>query len=837
MNKLKSDFWSFFNDVRGHKDIGELREIVISLIFLKYANDKTISDTLSKISIPKNSKWIYLIDRVEDPKFLELLNDAFISLENRNLQLKNTFSDFDFLNKFKNDSDLLLVNNLFLKISKFNLPNDLSFSNFIDLLLSKFADYEGINVTSFTTPETVSKLMIQLLKPKNGLILDSTCGSGGFFQKIEEIYPQKKFKFYGQELNRSMLAIAKLRFAFNHKNSFQFSDPKNTLTTNQFPDLKSDCVIMHPPLHAMNWINNLSFNDPRFHYGLPPKNNANLAWIQHAIHHLKPDGKALVLLAQNSLFSANKAEISIRKKIIEDNFLEAIITLPGGILNYSGVKTCIWVLNKAKVTEDILLLESDSFSQSEINNTVFSESAQKEISQIYNKFLNVENLSRIVNKKELERNDYNLHPSKYIEVLLDGELTNPVHFSELLIPTKVKPGFIDYPVKSLSIKDLSDDIDNFEIFTSKLKKKIGLRNHSLFKGRALLLATLGGRLKPTFIDTLNEEIAIQKNVVIYNVDEEIILIEFLIQELNKEYVSRQFLSFLKGFGVKHIRKKDIQNFIIDVPPSIKQQGEIIKREKKIRFEKLVLESGFQKQLEDFKKEQEADLSSKRHMLNQDVSSLNSIVEYIRGEFISHKKGIQLETVLDDRDDTTMETLLDSLSDTVKVISDQVNLLSNEGDILDKEVFDVKSFLKKLVKRETSKAYSIVEFYDDNQFNTKTLADKKQLRNVFKSVLDNAIRHGFINNSEDYVFKITLKDYDNYIELLFENNGKTLPKGVTKESYSTKSMKAGKTGNTGLGGYHVGVFAKSHGLDWDLINCPEEEFKVGVKINLKKYEEI
>ena len=484
-----------------------------------------------------------------------------------------------------------------------------------------------------------------------------------------------------------------------------------------------------------------------------------------------------------------------------------------------------------------MLLESDSFSQSEINNTVFSESAQKEISQIYNKFLNVENLSRIVNKKELERNDYNLHPSKYIEVLLDGELTNPVHFSELLIPTKVKPGFIDYPVKSLSIKDLSDDIDNFEIFTSKLKKKIGLRNHSLFKGRALLLATLGGRLKPTFIDTLNEEIAIQKNVVIYNVDEEIILIEFLIQVLNKEYVSRQFLSFLKGFGVKHIRKKDIQNFIIDVPPSIKQQGEIIKREKKIRFEKLVLESGFQKQLEDFNKEQEADLSSKRHMLNQDVSSLNSIVEYIRGEFISHKKGIQLETVLDDRDDTTMETLLDSLSDTVKVISDQVNLLSNEGDILDKEVFDVKSFLKKLVKRETSKAYSIVEFYDDNQFNTKTLADKKQLRNVFKSVLDNAIRHGFINNSEDYVFKITLKDYDNYIELLFENNGKTLPKGVTKESYSTKSMKAGKTGNTGLGGYHVGVFAKSHGLDWDLINCPEEEFKVGVKINLKKYEEI
>ena len=86
------------------------------------------------------------------------------------------------------------------------------------------------------------------------------------------------------------------------------------------------------------------------------------------------------------------------------------------------------------------------------------------------------------------------------------------------------------------------------------------------------------------------------------------------------------------------------------------------------------------------------------MLNQDVSSLNSIVEYIKGEFNSHKNGIELKTVLDDRDDTTMETLLDSLSETVKVISNQVNLLSNDEDILNKKVFDVKLFLKKLVKR-------------------------------------------------------------------------------------------------------------------------------------------
>lgn len=835
MNTLESNFWSFFNDVRGRKDIGELREIVISLIFLKYANDKKKSDALSKILIPKNSEWIYLIDRIEAPNFLKLLNDGFISLENQNPQLKNTFSDFDIINKFKHDSDLLLIKNLFLKISKFKLPDDLSFSSFINLLLSKFADYVGINVTSFTTPESVSDLMVQLLNPKEGTILDSTCGTGGFFQKIEDFYPQQNFHFFGQEINRSVLAITKLRFAFNNNNLFQFGESKCTLSKDLFPELKSDFIIMHPPSKVMNWQNHNSYLDPRFKYGLTSKNNPDLAWIQHAIYHLNSNGKAVVFLSQSSLYTSTKSEILIRKNIIKNNLLEAIITLPGGFLNHSGLSTCIWVLNKAKDTEDILLLKSDSFFKSDNKRIAFSDSALKKIIEIYNEFLEVENISRIVNKIELERNDYDLHPSKYIEVLLDGELTNPVYLSDLLIPTKVKTGYLTYPIKSLSIKDLSDDINNFKIDSSKLKKRIDLKNHFLFKGRALLLATLGGRLKPSFIDTLNEEIAIQKNVAIYNVDEEIVLIDFLIQELKKEYVTRQFLSFLKGLGIKYILRTDIQKLVIDVPPFISQQNEILKREKKIRFEKLVLESGFQKQLENFKKEQEADLSSKRHMLNQDVSSLNSIVEYIKGEFNSHKNGIELKTVLDDRDDTTMETLLDSLSETVKVISNQVNLLSNDEDILNKKVFDVKLFLKKLVKRETSKVFTIVEFYDEDEFNTKTLADQKQLRNVFKSVLDNAIRHGFINNSKDYVFKITLRDNGSYIELLMENNGKALPKGLTKQSYSTKSMKAGKTGNTGLGGYHVGVFAKSHGLDWDLINSEGEEFKVGILLKLKKYE--
>lgn len=838
MNKLENNFWNFFDDVRGSRDIRDLREIVISLIFLKHANDEYFSNPFSEISVPKNSEWVFLVSNLEDYNFLGFLNKAFSALENENDQLFNTFSVFDLSSKFNKREDLYLVKNLFIKISEFALlKGDLSFSNFIGVLLSKFADYEGRNVTSYTTPESVSQLMVKLLDAKEGSILDSTCGTGGFFQSIQDSYPKQKFQFYGQELNSSVLGIAKLSYAFNHNNSFQFGESKNTLTDDQFPELKSDFVIMHPPMNVRNWQNEINHFDPRFEYGIPPKNNANIAWIQHAIYHLNSKGKAVVLLAQNSLFTNLKAEVLIRKKIIENNLLEAIITLPSGIINYTGIKTCIWVLNKAKNTNDLLIIDSEGLAEKDIRNTYFSEKAIKKIEEIYTGFLEVEDVSKIVSLEVIRNNNYSLHPSKYFDVLIEGELSNPLRLDDLLSSIKVKRSLFTLPIKAISIKDLSNNVDSFEINVTELDVREGLRNHVLFSGRALLLSTLGGKLKPSFIDTLNEEIAIQQNVAIFKVDENKVLIDFLIQELDKEYVSRQFLSLLKGAAIKHINKKDILSLILDVPNLTSQQGEIVKREKKIRFEKLVLESGFQKQLEIFKNEQEADLSSKRHMLNQDVSSLNSIVEYIKGEFNSRKNGIHLETILDDRDGTTMKVLLDCLSETVKVISEQVNLLSNDTDPLNKEVFDVKLFLKQLVKRESSKSFKIITFYDEDEFNTKIKADKRQLRDVFKSVLNNAVRHGFINNSKDYVFKITLKDNGNYIDLLMENNGKPLPKGVTKESYSTKSMKAGKTGNSGLGGYHLGVFAKSHDLKWDLINSENDEFTVGVKMKLKKYEKV
>lgn len=830
MFKLGNIVWDILKDVRGNIGISETKELFISLIFLKYVNEQFHS----KFNIPKQAEWEFLYSKIHTPHFCNYLLKAFKALEIENNELTGTFSSFHF--KFIEENSSEFISILFQKITNIHLfESDVNFSNFIGDLLVKFAEFEGKSSTDLSTPVSVSNLMVEILNPNKGSVLDSTCGLGGFFQKIQDYFPNSEFQFFGQEYNRSTLALAKLRFAFNEKHTIEFGDAVSTLSKDQFPDLKVDYVLMHPPFNARISLNEIIANDSRFKFDFSSKLNANYAWIQHAFHHLNARGKAVLLLAQNTLYTKQKEEYLVRKNFIENNFLEAIVALPAGVINNTGVKTCLWILNKSKKTKDILLLESDSFVKKDVKNTSFPQKGIKEITQIYNDFLEIEDVSRRVSLEELRESDYNLQPSRYFNIFIDDAISNPTKLSSLLSVAKIKRGFISFPIKSLSIKDLTNDVDNFEIKITELEERENIKNFVLFKGRALLLASLGGKLKPSFVDTLNEEIAIQKNVTIFNINEDRILIDFLIQELSKDYVGKQFNRFLRGVAIKHINKKDILSLIIDAPKLISQQSEIVKREKQIRFEKLALKSGYHELLESLKKEQEADLSSKRHMLNQDVSSLNSIVEYIKGEFISHKDGIKLDTVLDPRDGTTMQLLLNSLTETVRVISTQVNLLSNSVDKLNKEVFNVKTFIKELVRRESGKNFNIVESYDENEFNTKIYTDKKQFRNVFKSVLNNAVRHGFIDSKSNYIFKITLKDNDEFIDLIMENNGKPLPKGITKESYSTKSMIAGKTGNTGLGGFHVGVFSKTHDLDWDLINNEGEEFTVGVLIKLKKYE--
>src|SRR5690554_3716358 len=303
MNSFDNKFWKVLDSIRGYRDIGDLKELFISFLFLKFANDKFISSSFNQIEVPEASQWSLLETSLNNLDFINLLWKAFDALEKENPRINNAFTVFGFERKFDKRRDSELLIQLFKTVSDFNFTKDaLEFSEIIESLITHFASSEGKRGVDSTTPQSIAELMIGLLNPTQGSVLDSTCGTGGFFQKINELLPNSDFHFYGQEMMASTLAIAKLRFAFNKNDSIQFGEPKNTLTEDQFTDLKVDYVLMHPPFNQKVLEDDIQDRDPRFEFGLPPKSNANSAWIQHAICHLNSTGKAALLLSNSTLF-------------------------------------------------------------------------------------------------------------------------------------------------------------------------------------------------------------------------------------------------------------------------------------------------------------------------------------------------------------------------------------------------------------------------------------------------------------------------------------------------------------------------------------------------------
>ena len=187
------------------------------------------------------------------------------------------------------------------------------------------------------------------------------------------------------------------------------------------PTLKADFIMANPPFNLSNWGQDKLKEDKRWKYGVPPAGNANYAWIQHMIHHLAPNGKIGVVLANTALSISNGEEFEIRKKIVDDNLVEAIVALPAHLFYATKIKVSIWFINKGKKVSDTLFIDARSLGHM-VNRTI-RELSDEEIllvSDVIHKFQNGEKLDeesgffKVASLLEIHEKKYNLSPSKYI---------------------------------------------------------------------------------------------------------------------------------------------------------------------------------------------------------------------------------------------------------------------------------------------------------------------------------------------------------------------------------------------------------------------------------------
>src|SRR5438105_7383750 len=220
-----------------------------------------------------------------------------------------------------------------------------------EYFLSQFASAEGKKGGQFYTPQRVVRLLVEMLAPYKGRVYDPCCGSGGMFvqsEKFVEAHGGKlgDISIYGQESNATTRRLAMMNLAIRGIEADLGEEQADTFRRDLHPDLRADFVLANPPFNDSDWFR--KDDDARWQFGLPPRGNANFAWVQHFIHHLAPTGMAGFVLANGSMSSNQSGEGEIRRAIIEADLVDCMVTLPGQLFYSTPIPVCLWLLTRDK---------------------------------------------------------------------------------------------------------------------------------------------------------------------------------------------------------------------------------------------------------------------------------------------------------------------------------------------------------------------------------------------------------------------------------------------------------------------------------------------------------
>lgn len=288
-----------------------------------------------------------------------------------------------------------------------------------EYMISKFAATAGKSAGEFYTPQQVSRILAKIVagnKKQLKSVYDPTCGSGSLLLRVAK--ETKVLNYYGQELTSATYNLARMNMML-HGVSHEDFDIKNdnTLTKPQHLGKTFEAIVANPPYSAHWDPSPEAASDERFsEYGkLAPKTKADFAFVQHMIHHLDDNGTMAVVLPHGVLFRG-AAEGTIRKRLIEKNYLDAVIGLPSNIFFGTSIPTCILVFKKCREADDkVLFIDASNEFEKGKNSNALTDANVETIVRTYESRNETNKFSREVSLKELKENDYNLNIPRYID--------------------------------------------------------------------------------------------------------------------------------------------------------------------------------------------------------------------------------------------------------------------------------------------------------------------------------------------------------------------------------------------------------------------------------------
>ncbi|MCR0523211.1 N-6 DNA methylase [[Clostridium] innocuum] len=244
-------------------------------------------------------------------------------------------------------------------LSNISTDNDI-LSAIFEYNLARKVRTSSPNSGDFYTPKQVVQLMTELLGIEHGgKVYDPCCGSGAMLCGIALSHPSKKLLLYGQTLDQESFSICSMNLMLHGLSADLGKCPANTLIEDMHADQYFDYILTNPPFNSSDWCGNDTANrNVHWQYGYPPRKNANFAWLQYIISHLSPNGRAVTLLPNGTLTTQNLAESEIRKQILLDGWIEAILALPTGLFYGTKISCCAWVINKSPAHDTVLFVDA-----------------------------------------------------------------------------------------------------------------------------------------------------------------------------------------------------------------------------------------------------------------------------------------------------------------------------------------------------------------------------------------------------------------------------------------------------------------------------------------------
>jgi type I restriction enzyme M protein len=713
---------------------------------------------------------------------------------------------------------------LFDIIVEFNVlqsVTDEQFRQHIEELVKIATDDLGKDPVSYDLPDGLSNLMYGIANFDSHDKIDAY----NPFSSIGDllITNNNNVKVLAQEYNRTNWAISALRILASGDSAntnILNEDPVEKWSTNA---KKYDLILSVPPF-------GLKIGERQTTGKFGYFRSVEQFIIEKGIESLKQEGRLIITIPQGFLFTSDMYSKKLKEFLIDQNYLEAVISLPKNIFSFTNIQTAILVFKKSVLKRSVKFIDGSSFVNVVGKTTKIN----------YNDILGVfgsENTSKdqkFANAELIAVNDYNLSVNRYIADAVEGTLIR-----EIVSIYRGNRSVSSAIGKVVKIRDLKNSISDYQLNLDQIELTETKLIHRQINQSCILIASRFKNCKPTYFHYQGEPIYIDNNVFAVIPDESKVRIDYFIYLLHTSKVVLQVESLQSGTVTPFISISDFQSIKVDLP-NYKDQSKTFEEQIKIvseaidsELKNISLNKSLKDEIQLTRLKFNEELREKQHCIRQHLKNVIDSISVINSFMEKQNGTINKNDIINPIRNITVAQRFKAMSKSIDSLSLEIDNLTND-ELYDKpELIGIRDLITECVfEFGDTKGFTIQEVFDElslNEYgddNPKISISNRSFKELFNNIVMNASKHGFTITDMDFVIKIHVTIEGEKLKVSFLNNGKPFAEGMSKQ-LGVKGKKAGTNAGSGIGVWKVFEIAKYYNFECNVIDMPEDEYPVGL----------